>query len=68
MIEDKIEHGDQAAPKPAKKREATNVIDLVSVLQKSLQQTKGHAKGGTKRVAKKSHAHHAHHARHKKAA
>ncbi|EDY18172.1 Ku protein [Chthoniobacter flavus Ellin428] len=65
LIEDKIEHGDKAGPKPAKKHKATNVIDLVSVLQKSLQQTKGEAKGGKKRAAKKSRAHHA---THKKAA
>jgi len=68
LIEDKIEHGDKTALKPTKKREATNVIDLVSVLQKSLQQTKGsHAKNGKKRPAKKTHAH-AHHATRKKAA
>lgn len=58
LIEDKIEHGDQAAPKPAKKPKATNVIDLVSVLQKSLQQTKGEAKTAKKRPAKKARAHH----------
>ena len=57
LIEDKIEHGDKTALKPAKKREATNVIDLVSVLQKSLQQTKGHAKGGKKAHTRKTHAH-----------
>ncbi|MDR3406843.1 MAG: Ku protein [Chthoniobacter sp.] len=67
LIEDKIEHGDKTSPKPAKKREATNVIDLVSVLQKSLQQTKGHAKNGKKHPARKTHAH-AHHATRKKAA
>ena len=67
MIEDKIENGDKAAPKPAKKHKATNVIDLVSVLQKSLQQTKGNAKGGKKekKVSKKSRASHT---AHKKAA
>jgi DNA end-binding protein Ku len=56
LIEEKIEHPDHALPKPAKKREATNVIDLVSVLQKSLQQTKGgsHAGTGKKRKAVKS--------------
>lgn len=41
LIEEKIEHPDKAAPAPAKKRQATNVIDLVSVLQESLQQSKG---------------------------
>ena len=40
LIEEKIEHPDKTAPAPAKKRQATNVIDLVSVLQESLQQSK----------------------------
>jgi DNA end-binding protein Ku len=53
LIEDKIEHGDKAAPKPAKKRQPTNVIDLVSVLQKSLQESKG---GGKKAASKKTKA------------
>lgn len=39
IIEDKIEKGDRAAPKPARKVKPTNVIDLVSVLQKSLDQS-----------------------------
>jgi len=67
LIEDKIEHGDKAASKPGKKRRPTNVIDLVSVLQKSLQQHgKGPSKGAKKRPAKKAAAHH--HATRKKAA
>jgi DNA end-binding protein Ku len=41
VIEEKLEHGDKAAPKPARKQKATNVIDLVAVLQKSLDQS-GH--------------------------
>jgi DNA end-binding protein Ku len=41
LIEEKIEHPDQAAPAPAKKKNATNVVDLVAVLQESLQQSKG---------------------------
>jgi len=41
MIEEKLEHPDKTAPAPAKKAKATNVIDLVSVLQESLQQSKG---------------------------
>jgi DNA end-binding protein Ku len=41
LIEEKIEDPDQTAPAPTKKRQATNVIDLVSVLQESLQQSKG---------------------------
>ncbi len=52
LIEEKIEHPDKEAPAPAKKRQATNVIDLVSVLQESLQQSKAEPSGGKrKRVA-----------------
>ncbi len=55
LIEDKIEHGDKTAPKPGKKRQATNVIDLVSVLQKSLQQHgKAQPKSAKKRPARKA--------------
>ncbi|MEA3212394.1 MAG: end-binding protein Ku [Chthoniobacter sp.] len=49
LIEEKIEDPDKAAPAPTKKRQATNVIDLVSVLQESLQQSKG--KVATKKKA-----------------
>lgn len=49
MIEEKIEKGDKAAPKAVKRSKPTNVIDLVSVLQESLQQS-----GGGKRKAKKT--------------
>lgn len=45
LIEEKIEHPDKAAPAPAKKRQATNIIDLVSVLQESLQQSKAKPSG-----------------------
>jgi len=57
LIEDKIEHGDKAAPKPAKKRKPTNVIDLVSVLQESLQQSGKSAGTPKKGAAKKSRGH-----------
>ena len=40
LIEEKIEHPEKTAAAPAKKKKATNVIDLVSVLQESLQQSK----------------------------
>ncbi len=50
MIEDKIEHGDKAAPKTSKKAKPTNVIDLVAVLQKSIRQTK--PKSATSKSAK----------------
>lgn len=41
LIEEKIEHPDKTVAAPAKKKEATKVIDLVAVLQESLQQSKG---------------------------
>ena len=44
LIEQKIEHGDKAIPAPSKKKRPSNVVDLVSVLQKSIQQTQGKAK------------------------
>ena len=47
----KIEKGDQAPPKPTGKTKPTNVIDLVSVLQKSLEKS-GSAKRKVKSVAK----------------
>ncbi|MEA3188434.1 MAG: end-binding protein Ku [Chthoniobacter sp.] len=39
VIEEKIEHPDAEPKKVASKKKATNVIDLVSVLQQSLQQS-----------------------------
>ena len=59
LIEEKIEHPDHALAKPAKKREATNVIDLVSVLQKSLQQTKGGSSAGSAKKRKAGKSRHA---------
>jgi len=40
LIEDKIEHGGKAAPPAAEKKTPSNVIDLVSVLKKSIQDMK----------------------------
>lgn len=40
LIEEKIENPADTAKAPAKKKKATNVIDLVAVLQQSLQQSK----------------------------
>ena len=51
VIEEKIEKGDQAAPKPMGKMKPTNVIDLVAMLQKSLEES-GSAKRKVKSVAK----------------
>lgn len=39
MIEDKIEKGDKATPKPTRRKRPENVIDLVSVLKESLKET-----------------------------
>jgi DNA end-binding protein Ku len=40
LIEEKIEQGDKATPAPPRKRKPSNVIDLVSILQKSIQETR----------------------------
>jgi DNA end-binding protein Ku len=52
VIEQKIKKGDKALPPPAKKPKATNIIDLVSVLQKSLKETRG-THHGKKKTAKR---------------
>jgi DNA end-binding protein Ku len=44
MIDEKIEHGGEESPAPAKKKKPTNVLDLVSVLQQSIQQTRANPK------------------------
>ena len=44
MIDQKIEHGGEESPVPAKKKKPTNVVDLVSVLQQSIQQTQAKPK------------------------
>jgi DNA end-binding protein Ku len=52
LIEDKVEHGDKAAPKSAEhKRKPSNVIDLVKVLEESLGRS---GKGKKTPAAKKS--------------
>jgi DNA end-binding protein Ku len=50
LIEEKIEHPEKGAPKPAKKAKATNVIDLVSVLRESLEQSKSKPAAEKKRA------------------
>src|SRR4051794_22736254 len=63
VIEEKVEHGgEEIEEKPKKAPKPTKVIDLVSVLQKSLEKAGGGKKSAhTKRAAKHPH-------RHKKAA
>jgi len=51
LIEEKVQHPDETAPAPPKKRQATKVIDLVSVLQESLAQSKPKQAGNKKKVA-----------------
>lgn len=51
VIEEKVEKGDKALPKLARKTKPTNVIDLVSVLQKSLDESSG-GKKKVKRTAR----------------
>ena len=55
LIEEKIEKGGKALPKTVRKPKPTNVIDLVSVLQKSLEQSGGAKKAKRKASAKKPH-------------
>ncbi len=52
VIEEKIEHPDKAAPKAPAPRKATKVIDLVAVLQQSLDEA---GSGGSRRGEAKSH-------------
>jgi len=59
LIEDKIEHGgEEEGPAPAKKKKATNVVDLVSILQQSIQdsQSKKPTAGSKKAAAEKKKA------------
>lgn len=44
MIEEKIEHGGETPKVAAKSKKPTNVVDLVSVLQQSIQQSKSEPK------------------------
>lgn len=41
LIEEKVQHGPEKLPARRKAQKATNVIDLVSVLQKSIKETRG---------------------------
>jgi DNA end-binding protein Ku len=51
LIEEKIEHGEKATPAPAKRKKPSNVVDLVSILQKSIEET-GNGSKAIKRKAK----------------
>lgn len=51
LIEEKIEHGDKATPAPTKKKRPSNVVDLVAILQKSIEES-GQTEKARKRLAK----------------
>ena len=48
LVEEKVRHGGEKLPAHKKARKLTNVIDLVSVLQKSIEETKGKQKSHKK--------------------
>ncbi|MBV8375827.1 MAG: Ku protein [Verrucomicrobia bacterium] len=43
MIEEKIKHGEEETPAPIKKKKPTKIVDLVSVLRQSIEQTQAKA-------------------------
>ena len=53
VIEEKMEKGGKSLPPAAKKSKPTNIIDLVSVLQKSLEETRGSAAKKKKKAPQK---------------
>jgi DNA end-binding protein Ku len=52
VIEEKLEHGDEARPAPRKKAKPANVIDLAAILQQSIKETEGRSKPARKAPAK----------------
>jgi DNA end-binding protein Ku len=54
VVEEKIEHGDRELPKPARRKQKTNVIDLVSVLQQSIDDAQGKSHGASHKARKKA--------------
>lgn len=54
VVEEKIEHGDRELPKPARKKQKTNVIDLVSVLQQSIDGAQGKSHLASHKARKKA--------------
>jgi non-homologous end joining protein Ku len=55
LIQDKIEHGDKPVPRTSGKKQPSKVIDLVSVLKKSIEETGGHSKAASQKAAKRKH-------------
>jgi DNA end-binding protein Ku len=54
LVHEKIQHGERDLPKPAHKKAKTNVIDLVSVLQQSIEDAQGKSKPAAHRTRKKA--------------
>jgi DNA end-binding protein Ku len=53
LIEEKVAHGDKNLPAPKKSKSATSALDLVAVLQRSIQQTQKRGNGKILLNAKK---------------
>jgi DNA end-binding protein Ku len=53
LIEEKIEHGDKATPAPPRKKRPSNVVDLVSVLKESIEQTQERGKAAKRETEKR---------------
>jgi DNA end-binding protein Ku len=53
LIEEKIENPEEDAPKPKPRKKASNIIDLVSVLQQSIAETQGKSKAKPKAAPRK---------------
>lgn len=56
LIEDKIENGGESEPAPTKKKKPTNVVDLVSILQQSIQDSQSKKPAAKRKVAPKKKA------------
>lgn len=54
LIEEKVEHGSKELPAPKRVKKTTSALDLVSVLQRSIQQTQGLRSGKILLGAKKN--------------
>ena len=54
LIEDKVAHGSKELPAPKRGKKTTSAIDLVSVLQRSIQQTQKRGNGNIGLAGKKS--------------
>ena len=56
LIEEKIEHGDKATPAPSRKKRPSNIVDLVSVLRESIEQSQGRGKPDERTTKKREKA------------